>query len=65
MHLSEIEEEIGNIFELLTALRVRARCNLAEEGQDTLVELTIALEHLTHHAQEALPILNKQLDLDD
>ncbi len=65
MHLAEIEEELGNIFELLTTLRVRARCNLVAEGQDALVELTTSLEHLTHHAQEAIPMLNKQLDLED
>lgn len=63
MHLTEIEEEADNTLDLLTALRSYARTGDAVAGQETLAELTVALEHLIHHAQEALPALLRQLDL--
>ena len=63
MHLSEIEEESGNVFDLLTALRSHAHQGDAGAGQESLAELTIALEHLLHHVKEVLPDLQKQLDL--
>ncbi len=64
MHLSEIEAEMSNIFELLTQLRVRARCQLVDEGQETLVDLSVALGHLGHHVQAAVPILEHELDIE-
>jgi hypothetical protein len=63
MHLSEIEEEANNALDLLTSLRAHAFRHDAEAGQEALAELTIALEHLLHHAQAVLPGLQKQLDL--
>lgn len=63
MHLAEIEEEADNTLDLLTALRSYARTGDPVAGQETLAELTVALEHLIHHAQEALPALLRQLDL--
>jgi len=63
MHLSEIEEEADNVLDLLTVVRTYAHTGDAEAGQVTLAELTVALGHLLHHAQEALPLLEKQLDI--
>lgn len=65
MHLSEIEAEADNLLDLLTAVRSYARTGDPVAGQETLAELTVALEHLMHHAQEALPALLRQLDLAD
>lgn len=63
MHLSELEEEARNILELLTVLRAHAWREDIEAGQETLAELTIAVEHLQGHVEHALPILQEQLDL--
>lgn len=63
MHLSEIEEEARNILELLTVLRAHAWREDENAGQETLAELTIALEHLQGHVEHAVPILQEQLDL--
>lgn len=63
VHLSEIEEEASNILELLTVLRAHAWREDEEAGQDTLAEMTIALEHLQGHVEHAVPILQEQLDL--
>ena len=65
MHLSEIEAEADNILDLLIVVRSYARAGDGETGQETLAELTIALEHLLHHAKEAVPMLQKQLDLEE
>jgi len=64
MHLAEIGEEADNVLDLLICLRVEGRNNDAEGGSSTLIELTLALEHLLHHAQEVLPSLQKQLDFE-
>ncbi len=65
MHLSEIEEEADHLLDLLTTVRVYARTGDTEAGQATLAELTLALGHLFRHAREALPLLEKQLDLEE
>ncbi|MBI1878983.1 MAG: hypothetical protein HYR94_12325 [Chloroflexi bacterium] len=64
MHLSEIEEEAGNVLDLLTALRAHTYRGDAAAGEEALAELTIALEHLAHHLNEALPNLQKQLNIE-
>lgn len=64
MHLSEIEQEADNVLDLLTSLRAHAHHQDVVAGQETLAELTIALEHLFHHVQEVLPGLQEQLDLE-
>jgi hypothetical protein len=64
MHLSEIEEEAGNVLDLLTALRAHTYRGDAAAGEEALAELTIALEHLAHHLNEALPNLQKQLEIE-
>lgn len=63
MHLSEMEEEARNILELLTVLRAHSWREDENAGQETLAELTIALEHLQGHVEHAVPILQEQLDL--
>lgn len=65
MHLAEIEEEASNVLDLIISVRVHARHNDLEWGQEAVVNLTLALEHLHHHVQEVLPSLQKQLDVDD
>ncbi len=65
MHLSEIEEEADSVLDLLITIRAQARQHDIETGNDTLAELTVALDHLLHHVQEVLPGLHKQLDLED
>ncbi len=64
MHLSEIEEEAGNALDLLTELRAHTYRGDAQAGQESLAELTIALEHLAHHLSAALPDLQKQLNIE-
>jgi hypothetical protein len=62
MHLAEIEAEADNLLDLLIVVRAHARTGDPEAGQETLAEVTVALEHLLHHGQEALPMLQRQLD---
>lgn len=64
-HLAEIEEEANNVLDLIIALRVAARENDTEAGQEVLAELVVALEHLVDHARFLLPSLKTQLDLED
>ncbi len=64
MHLEEIEEEAHIILEMLKLSRVQARSGAVEAGQESLAELTVALEHLLHHGRNALPALHKMLDLE-
>jgi len=64
-HLGEIEQEADIILDQLTATRAFASQGDAEAAQESLVELTIALRHLIHHAEFVLPLLERQLDLDN
>jgi len=64
MHLSEIEEEASAVLDLFTVLRSHAYRGDAPATQGTLAELAIALEHLLHHMNEALPGLQKELDIE-
>lgn len=64
MHFSEVEEEAENILELLTVLRNNARHEDQQQAQETAAELTIALEHLTHHVNELLPRLQEKLEIE-
>ena len=65
MHLSEIEEEAEKVLELLAVARSHAFHNDTDATQETLAELVISLEHLSHHVNHALPELQKQLDIGD
>jgi len=64
MHLSEIETEAEKMLELLTVARSHAFHNNTEATQETLAELVISLEHLSHHVNHVLPELQRRLDLD-
>ena len=64
MHLDEIEGEANNVLDLLVSLRAHAYRHDMAAGQESLAELTIALEHLFHHVQGALPTLQKELNLE-
>ena len=64
MHLSEIEEEAGQVLDLLTALRAHSHRGDVGATQESLAELSIALEHLVEHAGQALPEVQKRLEID-
>ena len=64
MHLTEIEEEADNLLDLLILVRTHAHTGDPLAGELALVEFVTALEHLMHHAQDALPSLRKQLDIE-
>ena len=64
MHFAEVEEEAENVLQLLAVLRRDARYGGQSEAQETAAELTIALEHLLHHATALLPRLQEQLELE-
>jgi len=64
MHLSEIETEAEKMLELLTVARSHAFRNDTESTQETLAELVISLEHLSHHVNHVLPELQRCLDID-
>jgi hypothetical protein len=63
MHLAEIEEEALNILDLLAAMGAYARQQNEDGTETALVDLTIALEHLLHHAQALLPSLEQELGI--
>jgi hypothetical protein len=64
MHLGEIEAEAENVLDLFTVLRSHAHRDDVVATQETLAEMTIALEHLLSHIQSALPGLQKQLGIE-
>lgn len=64
MHLSEVETETDGVLDLLATLRSHARQGDAIKTEETLSELVIALEHLLHHTQAALPMLQHELELE-
>ncbi len=64
-HLDEIEEEANVVLDQLTAVRAFAYQGEQQAAQESLVELTIALRHLMHHAGELLPSLEAQLGIAD
>jgi hypothetical protein len=64
MHLGEIESELENVLDLFTILRSHSHRGDTAATQESLAEMTIALEHLQHHLQDALPELQKQLEIE-
>lgn len=64
-HLGEIEQEADVILDRLTAIRAFAYQGDAGAVQESLTELTVALRHLTHHAEVVLPLLEEQLGIAD
>jgi hypothetical protein len=63
MHLAEIEEEALNVLDLLTSLHVHARQNDEDGVETALVDLTVALRHLSHHTTAVLFPLEHNLDI--
>ncbi len=65
MHLAEIEEETANFLDQLTAFRVYARHQDPVVAQETLVEISLSLQHMAGHIQAATPILDHELGIDE
>ncbi len=65
MHLAEIEEETDNFLNQLTAFRVYARHQDTIVAQETLVEISLSLQHMAGHIQAATPILDRELGIDE
>jgi len=65
MHLSEIEEEAAAFLNHLLAFRSSASREELENARHALVEITLSLEHMLHHIDDAVAILNRELDMAD
>ena len=65
MHMAEIAEELHNLTSLMGDLHLQAANQNSDDAQDTLVDITLSLEHLVHHAQYAIPEIEIQLDIRD
>ncbi|MEW5958327.1 MAG: hypothetical protein AB1801_11415 [Chloroflexota bacterium] len=65
MHLTEIEEEGVNFLDQLTAFRAHARHRDSVAAQETMVEISVALQHLADHIQAVTSILDRELGIDD
>lgn len=62
MHLAEIQESVEAVLEYMKSLREDAKRK--QEIRDTLIDLSLTLDHLIHHSQEALTMLEPDLGLD-
>ena len=65
MHLTEIEEEAAHFLDQLIAFRAYARQNDSIAAQETLVEISLALQHIATHIQTVAPLLDEELDIGD
>ncbi len=63
MHLNEIEEEAATFLNHLSVFRSHASRGHAESSRRVLVDLTLSLEHMLHHVEDAVMILNRELDI--
>lgn len=63
MHLAEIEEETANFLDQLIAFRAYARQGDSAAAQETMVEISLALQHIADHIQTVSPILDKSLGI--
>jgi hypothetical protein len=63
MHLTEIEGEAENWLDLFTIIRSHTYRGDNSAVVETLAEVTISMEHLRDHIQQALPKLQKGLDI--
>ncbi|MCB0190562.1 MAG: hypothetical protein KDJ65_01315 [Anaerolineae bacterium] len=64
-HLTEIEQEVVNFLDQLTAFRSHARHQDTAAAQECLVEISLALQHMADHIQAVVPILDEGLDIAD
>jgi hypothetical protein len=65
MHLTEIEEEAANFLDYLTAFRAHARHQDSAAAQETMVEISLSLQHIADHIQAVTPILDRELGIDE
>jgi hypothetical protein len=65
MHLTEIEEEAINFLDQLTVFRAHARHQDFDAAQETMVEISLSLQHIADHIRAVTPILDHELDIDD
>jgi hypothetical protein len=65
MHLTEIEEEAAHFLDQLIAFRAYARQNDPIAAQETLVEISLSLQHLAGHIQTVAPLLDEELGIGD
>ena len=65
MHLTEIEEEAVNLLDQLTAFRAHARHQDSAAAQETMVEISLSLQHIADHIQAVTPILDRELGIDE
>jgi hypothetical protein len=63
MHLTEIEEEAINFLDQLTAFRAHARHQESVAAQETMVEISLSLQHIADHIRAAAPILDRELGI--
>jgi len=63
MHLAEIEEEALAALDLLASFVAQARQHNEDAAETAIIDLTISLEHLSHHTQALLPSLEQQLGI--
>lgn len=64
-HLTEIEQEAATVLDQLTAFRAHARHQDTAAAQDSLVEISLALQHIADHIQAVVPILDQALGIAD
>jgi len=65
MHLTEIEEEAAHFLDQLITFRAYARQNDSVAAQETLVEISLALQHIADHIQTVAPLLDEELGIGD
>ena len=65
MHLTEIEDETVNFLDQLTAFRAHARHQDSVAAQETMVEISLSLQHIANHIQAVTPILDRELGIDE
>jgi hypothetical protein len=64
MHLTEIEDEALNFLDELTAFRTYARHYNLTAAQTSLVEISLALQHIANHIPILTSILNRELGIE-
>lgn len=63
MHLAEIQESAGTVLEYVTSLKEDGKQR--QQIRDILIDLTLSLDHLVHHSEDALALLEPELGLED
>lgn len=63
MHLAEVQESAGAVLEHMRSLSEDAKQR--QQIRDILVDLALSFDHLIHHSEEALTLLEPELGLQD